>query len=126
MSKIKLIKRQLQMTHRDIIKYQLMNHCFFSDLQLSNNELDCLTLLGVFDDIELSEFCINVVDENIFKNPQTVRNFLSKAAQIKLIHKYTPDGASQKKRIHLNKDLNFQTNGSVLLDYKFYYVTKEQ
>ncbi len=125
MSKIKLVKRKAQMTHRDIIKYQIMNHCFFSDIQLSNNELDCLTLLGIFDDIELSDFCISVVNEGIFKNPQTVRNFLSKAAKIKLIHKYTPDGLSQKKRIHLNKDLNFQTGGQVLLDYKFYHVTKE-
>lgn len=123
MSKIKLVKRQVKMTHRDIIKYQIMNHCFFSDLQLSSNELDCLTLLGVFGDVELSDFCLTVVDEDIFKNPQTVRNFLSKATKAKLIHKYTPDGSSQKKRIQLHKDLNFQTDGSVLLDYKFYHVT---
>jgi len=76
-------------------------------------------------DPELSEFCISVVNEKIFKNPQTVRNFLTKATKIKLVTKYSSEGPVNKKRIHLNKDLDLQTQGSVLLDFKLFHVTKK-
>ena len=125
MAKIKHVKKQVSMSHRDIVKYQLVSHCFFSDIQLSTSELNCLTLLGLFNDVELSEFCVTVVTENVFKNPQTVRNFLTKAAKLDLVYKYTADANVNKKRIQLNSDLNLQTTGSVLLDYKLFYVTKE-
>ena len=73
MAQANLVQKKVRMGHRDIIKYQLMTHCFMKDIQLSNNELDCLTLLGAYDEHELSEFCNIAVEEGIFKTSQTVR-----------------------------------------------------
>ena len=42
MAKANLVSKRVSMGHRDIIKYQLMTYCFMNDIQLSNNELDCL------------------------------------------------------------------------------------
>ena len=123
MAKANLVQKKVRMNQRDIIKYQLITHCFMNDIRLSNNELDCLTLLGAFYETELAEFCNLAVQEKIFKTPQTVRNFLTKAERkMNLIYK----NGNNKKKIGLNTNLNIQTQGNIVLDFKVFYVTQEQ
>ena len=122
MAQANLVQKKVRMGHRDIIKYQLLTHCFMNNVQLSNNELECLTLLGAFGDYELSEFCNIAVTEKIFKTAQSVRNFLTKATKISLVVKE----GSNKKTIKLNDGLSIQTDGNIVLDYKIVYVTQEQ
>lgn len=114
-----IVDKKVQMTQREIIKYQLMTHCFVNRLQLSDSELDCLTLLAAYKECELSDFCNSAVDEKIFKTSQTVRNFLTKIEKIgNLIIK---SGTSRKKII-LNPALKIQSEGNILLDFKIYHV----
>jgi hypothetical protein len=120
MAQANLVSKKVRMGHRDIIKYQLVTHCFINDIQLSSNELDCLALLGAYGEHELSEFCNVTVTEKIFKTAQTVRNFLTKAGKVKLVNK---DGTN-KKRISLTDDLKIQTEGNIVLDFKVVYVTE--
>ena len=87
-----------------------------NDIQLSSNELDCLTLLGAYGEHELSEFCNVAVEENIFKTSQTVRNFLTKASKLKMV---------DKKKISLIEKLGIQSKGNIILDFKIIYVTHE-
>lgn len=122
MAQVKLVQKKVHMGHRDIIKYQLITHCFMNNLQLSNNELDCLTLLGACGKRELSEFCNVTVAEHIFKTSQTVRNFLTKAGKLKLVHKE----GTNKKQISLVNEMKIQTEGNVVLDFKIAHVTEEQ
>jgi len=65
----------------------------------------------------LTDFCYDASSEEswIFKSPQTVRNSINKAEKNKLVIK----DASNKKQIMLNPNLKIQTEGSILLDYKF-------
>jgi hypothetical protein len=51
----------------------------------------------------------------IFKSPQTVRNAVNKAMKTMLVIKDDVD----KKLIRLNPTLQVQTEGDILLDYKF-------
>ena len=120
--KANLVKKKVVVQHRDIIKYQLLTHCFVENIRISTNELDCLSLLGLYDECGLSEFCNIAVEENIFKNPQTVRNFLTKAQKTKLIIKT----GTNKKKIFLNKDLKIQTKGNIILNYTFIYVAENK
>ena len=122
MAKAKLIQKKVVMSNRDIIKYQLLTHCFTRQIRLSNSELDCITLLAALGEIELSQFCNITVDEKIFKTAQTVRNFLTKASKINLVNKK----GTNKKKILLHKDLQVETKGNIILDYKMYHVTQEQ
>jgi hypothetical protein len=121
MAKANLVQKKVRMGYRDIIQYQLITHCFMNDIQLSNNELNCLTLLGAYNNHELAEFCNSAVDEKIFKTAQTVRNFLTKACKLNLVIKE----GTNKKMIQLNQDLKIQTQGNIVLDYKMFYVTQE-
>jgi hypothetical protein len=127
MAKVNLVTKKITMSQWNIIKFQLITHCYIQGLTLSESELNCLTLLGVNTEAELSDFCNAscLEDErdkdttlehrsHIFKNPQTVRNCLSKLEKLGLISK---EGRN-KKRITLSEVLKIQTVGNIVLDYK--------
>ena len=125
MSKANLVKKRVRMGHRDIIKYQLITESFINSIRITNSELDCLALLGAYGEHELADFCNSIVEELIFSNPQTVRNFLNKAEKTKLILKKTVKGSNRKK-IKLNPTFNIQTEGSIVLQYTIAHVAQEQ
>lgn len=120
-----LVKKRTRMGHRDIIKFQLITEAFINGLHITNSELDCLALLGAYGEYDMADFCNSIVEEKIFSNSQTVRNFLNKAAKSKLILKKTTKGSNRKK-VKLNPAFNIQTEGMIILDYKIAYVTKEE
>jgi len=120
-----LVKKRTRMGHRDIIKFQLITETFIRGLHTTDSELNCLALLGAYGEYDMADFCNSIVAEKIFSNSQTVRNFLNKAAKSELILKKTTKGSNRKK-VKLNPTLNIQTQGTIILDYKIGYVTKEQ
>lgn len=123
MAKVTVVNKKIRFVkHSDIVKFQILTHCYVNGMTLSNNELDCLTLLTMTGKQELSEFCNIVVDEKIFKTSQTVRNFLTKGVTLGLVVKE----GTIKKTIEPNSELQIQINGNLLLNYTFAYVTKEQ
>ena len=64
--------------------------------------------------IELTKFCDFAVGKNIFKSSQSARNAITKAEKKNLLVKK----GHNKKTISLNPDINVQSSGLVLLDYK--------
>ena len=96
------------------IKYQIVTYCFFNDTLISNSDLKFLTELAKEKGIELTKFCNKTVNEDIFKSAQLARNAITKAEKKGLLIKT----GNNKKTIKLNPDINVQSNGLVLLDYK--------
>jgi NRPS condensation-like uncharacterized protein len=116
MAIVNQVQKRVVMSKKDIIKYQILTHCYINNIIVSNSELECLTLLSESGPIELTDFCYDASEEHkIFKSSQTVRNCINKCEKNKLIIK----DRKNRKVISLNKDLKVQTKGSVLLDYKF-------
>ena len=131
------------MSKADIIRYQLLTHCFIEHIKLSDCDLDCLTLLGAMGEKELAEFCSmpEISDEKIrqeksyeeeyknkgkkkglFGSAQTVRNFLTRQEKNGLVSKI---GTSRKK-IKLNPDLSVVAEGSIVLNYKIAYIEPKE
>ncbi len=96
------------------IKYQIVTYCFFNDTLISNSDLKFLTELAKVQGIELTKFCDFAVGKNIFKSSQSARNAITKAEKKNLLVKK----GHNKKTISLNPDINVQSSGLVLLDYK--------
>jgi len=96
------------------IKYQIVTYCFFNDTLISNSDLKFLTELSKMQGIELTKFCESAVAKGIFKSSQSARNAITKAEKKNLLVKK----GHNKKTISLNPDINVQSEGLVLLDYK--------
>tara|TARA_R110001592_G_scaffold3721_2_gene21396 strand:+ start:2187 stop:2558 length:372 start_codon:yes stop_codon:yes gene_type:complete len=96
------------------IKYQIVTHCFFNNILISNSDLEFLSVLAKNPNIEIAKFCILLTSLSIFKSAQSARNAISKAEKKTLIEKK----GNNKKTIYLNKNINVQSKGLVLLDYK--------
>ena len=125
MANANLVKKRVRMGYRDIIKFQLITESYIKRIHITDSELDCLALLGAYGEYELADFCNAIVDEKIFSNPQTVRNFLNKAEKSQLVLKNAVKGSNRKK-IKLNPSFNIQTEGNIVLDYTIAYVAQKE
>lgn len=138
-----LIDKTVKMSKADIVRYQLLTHCFINHIKLSDCDLSCLTLLGIYGEQDLAEFCSReeISDEKIrheqwyksdyknkgkkkglFGSAQTVRNFLSRQEKLGLVVK---EGKSRKK-IQLNPELKIACSGSIVLNYKIGYIEQQE
>lgn len=117
MALVNQVQKRVKMSKWEVVKFQILTHCYINKITLSNSDLDCLTLLSFNEPIELTNFCYDASSEEepIFKSSQTVRNSLNKSEKNNLIIK----DESNKKLIKLNPNLKIQTQGIILLDYKF-------
>lgn len=117
MALVNQVQKRVKMPKWDIVKYQILTHCYINRITVSESDLNCLTLLCFNSPIELTNFCYDASSEEewIFKTPQTVRNCINKAEKKNLVMK----DPNNKKQIMINPDLKIQIEGTVLLDYKF-------
>jgi hypothetical protein len=117
MALVNQVQKKVKMSKWDVVKFQILTHCYINKIAMSESDLDCLTLLSFNEPIELTNFCLDASAEEdwIFKSPQTVRNSINKAEKNKLVIK----DSGNKKLIKLNPSLLIQTSGTILLDYKF-------
>jgi hypothetical protein len=117
MALVNQVQKRVRMSKWDVVKFQILTHCYINKITMSESDLNCLTLLSFNQPIELTNFCLDASAEEdwIFKSPQTVRNSINKAEKNGLVIKDT----SNKKLIKINPDIKIQTEGTVLLDYKF-------
>ena len=116
MALVNQVQKRVVMSIEDIIKFQILTHCYLNRIMVSDSDINCLTLLSQLGPIELTHFCYDASEEyKIFKSSQTVRNCINKCEKHNLITK----DLTNKKLILLNPDMKIQTKGDILLDYKF-------
>jgi hypothetical protein len=116
MALVNQVQKRIRMPKWDVVKFQILTHCYINRITVSESDLNCLTLLSFNQPIELTHFCYDASSEEdwIFKSPQTVRNCINKAEKSGLVVK----DSENKKQILLNPNLQIQTEGTLLLDYK--------
>ena len=114
MAIVNRVNKKVKMSRDEVIKYQILTYCFLNNIQLSKSDLECLCELAKSGTKELTSFCKEISEKEIFKSAQSCRNALTKAEKKKLIIK----NGSNKKTISINIDMNIQTEGLILLDYK--------
>ena len=123
MALVNQVAKKVVMSRPDITKFQILTYCYLKSIKVSDADLQCLTILGMNGSKDLAEFCTLVSDEGIFKSPQSARNAISKAAKKGLIYK---SGQNKKTVISLNKDMQVQAAGNILLDYKFAHIEPKE
>ena len=121
MAIVNQVNKKVQMNLWDVVKYQILTHCYLNKIPVSEADLNCLTYLALEGDQELTSFCHKAFSKKIFSSTQSVRNCLTKAEKKSLIKKE----GKNKKKIFINPDLKVQATGVVLLDFKFLGVETE-
>jgi len=111
---INQVQKKVRMELWDIVRFQIVVHCQINKIQLAEQEIDCLSLLAIMGNFELTSFCTEAIKQNISGSTQSIRNALAKIEKKELIIK---TGRS-KKRISINTTMNIQVKGNILLDYK--------
>ena len=115
MALVNQVTKKVRMSLSSVVKYQILTYCYLNDISVTNSDLDCLTLLAIEGETELTEFCNLGYDNDIFKSPQSVRNAITKAEKKNLVLK-NGDG---RKTIEINPGMAIQTKAPILLDFKF-------
>jgi hypothetical protein len=115
MAIVNQVDKRVKMSGWQIVKYQILTHCYLYNIQVSESDLDCLTLLAIEGDQELTSFCNKAHDKQIFSSTQSVRNCLTKSEKKGLIKKE----GKNKKKIFINPELKVHSSGNILLDFKF-------
>jgi hypothetical protein len=110
------------MTKWDIVRYQLLTHCYLNKISVSEADLNCLTYLALEGDQGLTSFCHKAHIKHIFNSIQSVRNCLTKAEKKKLIRKE----GKNKKKIYIHPDIGVHAEGNILLDFKFLSVETQE
>jgi len=111
---INQVQKKVRMELWDIVRFQIAVHCHINKIQLAEQEVDCLSLLAIIGNSELTSFCTEAIKQNISGSTQSIRNALAKIEKKDLLIK---TGRS-KKRISINPAMSIQVQGNILLDYK--------
>jgi hypothetical protein len=138
MAKVNVVNKQVRMDLPEIIKFQLITHCYVNNIMMSDLEVDCLTFLGLNsgeDGYELNSFCMDMAEKrkheklklnttvkSLVASPQTIRNSLSKLQKNNFIVK----SGKGKKVIEINPELKLQLRGNILLNYRFIYAEPKE
>lgn len=115
MALVNQVDKRVRMNRWDIVKYQLITHCYLYKIPVSESDLNCLTLLAMEGEAELTSFCNKAFEQHIFSSIQSVRNCLTKVEKKDLIKKE----GKNKKKIFINPELKVHARGNILLDFKF-------
>lgn len=122
MALVNQVEKRVRLSTWQVVKYQILTHCYLYDIQVSEADLNCLTFLAIEGDQELTSFCNKAFDKKIFSSTQSVRNCLTKAEKKGLIKKE----GKNKKKIYISPDMKVSSNGNVLLDYKFLCIASQE
>lgn len=111
----------------NIVRFQILMYCYFNDVIIPESDLECLTLLALNGESELTSFCNAACNEEqkdrdsdlefekeIFKSPQCVRNSINRIENKNLIVK-TGKG---RKKIYVNPEMKLQTSGNIFVNVK--------
>lgn len=115
-------KKTLTMNKPEIIRFQLMVHCYVQKISnISPALLDCLTLLGQQGSTGLISFCETLTEQGIFQSVQSSRNAIARLQDRKLVVKE----GKNKKKISLNPEIMIQNTGNILVDVKCFSPQKD-
>lgn len=128
MAVVNQVKRSGHMDLWDIVMMQINIYCHINKISVSILEIECMALLAVNKESELTSFCNAACHEDernndhdldyereIFKSPQSVRNAINKLESLDLIHKI----GSSKKKVLVNPLLEVQSEGNIFVEMKF-------
>lgn len=106
------------MERLELIKLQLLTHCFFKGIYLTKHELECLALLAQDGETDLNKFCRYIERKELYASAQSARNTINRLERLQLVTKL----GKKNKILRIHEGIALQTEGNILLEYKFAHI----
>ena len=100
-----------------IIRFQIMFHCYLHGITIAPAKLECLVLLGMKGECDLTVFCELMVSSKISTSIESSRNMLACIQRQGLVVK----SGGYWKTISLHPDMHIQTTGNIWVDIDMLY-----
>lgn len=117
-----VVDKKVPLSLFDIIRYQIHFYCFINNIRIAPAQLDALAYLGMWGEINISDFCQQITDIELFTHPQTVRNFVIKCVK----DGYILRKGLGNKNIELSEAFELQNAGTILINLKVYHVDQSK
>lgn len=117
-----LVEKKAQLDTFEIVKCQVMLHCFFKSKPLNDTEYNCLAYLGELGEIRLTEFSKRASEKGILGSPAAITNCVGKLAGLGFIVKERVG----KKIIYLNPKLEIQSKGNIVINLKIFKIEADK
>lgn len=131
---VKQVPIKQRLSRWDLIRFQISTYCILRRIQITDADIDMLTLLAIVGKIELTAFCelLNKTElslgprvkkksgkeveyKYVFNSLQSARNAILKISKIGLIKQ---EGKSHIK-VELSHDIEIHTEANLLINYQF-------
>jgi hypothetical protein len=122
MGKALVVEKNVPLSLFDIVRYQMHFYCFMNNVRMAPAQLDTLAYLGLWGEMNISDFCQQITDLELFTNPQTVRNFVIKCVK----DGYIVRKGLGNKNIELSEVFVLLNTGTILINLKLYHVDKSE
>jgi len=122
MAEITVVDKKIRLSLYDIIRFQLTMYCFTNGVKMSPAQLNTLAYLGLWGDMNISDFCDQIVEEDVFGNPQTVRNFILKAIR----DGHVTRKGTGNKIICLSDNVEMENEGNIWMKLNVIYAEAEE
>lgn len=110
---IKEWKNNSIMDLEEIIRFQILLYCHLYSVRITDTQLRCLTLIGLWGNGELKLIAVKFSELKLFSSQQSARNTIALLENKHLIIKQQD---KRKKRIKLHPDMQIQTEGNIFVD----------
>lgn len=107
-------ERKKKMPMEDIIRFQVLIHCHLNRIRISPEELNCLTLIGLWGSTDLNQLCAKMEQLQVYKSSPSARNALDRMKEKGLINKV----GKTRKKVSLSDSMNIKNKGNILVDIK--------
>lgn len=118
MAVVNRVEQRAYLERIEIIKLQLLTHCFFKHIYLTEHELECLALLAQDGETDLNVFCRYIERRELYASAQSARNTLNRLERLGLVSK----AGKKHKKVRVHESIALQAEGNIFLEYKFAYV----
>ena len=79
MAEVNYIQKKGELNLSEIVNLQIILYCYMNNIIISSSDLECLTVLAINGKSNLTDFCHQIADLEIFSSSQSVRNSLNKS-----------------------------------------------
>jgi len=109
--------RGVRMDRKEIIKFQLIVHCYINSITVSDFGLDIATGIGENESIELNDYAKDLCAKGVFTQEQAARTAINRLVSAGIVVKQKREG-TRKRLLYLHPSIGIHNQTPIFVDVK--------